>query len=117
MHELSIVCSIVDTATESAMRANAMRVLKVRLRVGALAGVVKDSLLFCYDFSTRDTILEGSSLEIEVLPVIIHCAECKENRELPDIQRFFCPVCGTPSGDVRQGQELEIGSLEVEFPN
>jgi hydrogenase nickel incorporation protein HypA/HybF len=114
MHELSIVSSIVDTVTESALKANASRVTKVRLRLGALSGIVKDSLLFCYDFSTRDTLLEGSSLEIEILPVIIHCSNCQEDRVLPNIQRFRCPVCDTPSGDVRQGKELEIGSLEVE---
>ena len=116
MHELSIVHSIVDVATESARKANASRVLKVNLRLGALSGVVEDSLLFCYEFSTRDTMLEGSSLEIEVLPVIIHCSSCAADRELPDIQHFRCPICGTPSGDVRQGKELEIGSLEVELP-
>jgi len=116
MHELSIVHSIVETAEASARQANALRVLKVNLRVGVLSGVVKDSLLFCYEFSTQDTMLEGSSLEIEVLPVIIHCSQCQEDRELPDIQRFRCPVCDTPSGDLRQGRELEIGSLEVEFP-
>lgn len=116
MHELSIVNSIVENATESARDANAVRVLKVHLRLGVLSGVVKDALLFCYDMSTRDTILEGSSLEIEEVPVVIHCAACKEDRELPDIQRFRCPVCDTPSGDVRQGKELEIGSLEVEVP-
>jgi hydrogenase nickel incorporation protein HypA/HybF len=116
MHELSIVQSIVDTAVNSARQANARRVLKVHLRLGALSGVVKDSLLFCYSFSTRDTILEGSSLEIEELPVIIHCSPCNEGRVLPDIQQFRCPVCNTPSGDVRQGKELEIGALEIEVP-
>jgi hydrogenase nickel incorporation protein HypA/HybF len=116
MHELSIAQSIVEVATESAVRANATRVLKVNLRLGALSGVVKDSLLFCYDLSTQDTMLEGSSLEFVELPVIIHCAQCAEDRELPGIRQFRCPVCGTPSGDVRQGQELEIGSLELEIP-
>jgi len=114
MHELSIVHSIVETATESARNANAYRVLKVHLRLGALSGIVKDSLQFCYGFSTRDTLLEGSSLEIEDLPVVIFCPTCDEVRQLPDIQRFRCPVCDTPSGDVRQGKELEIGALEVE---
>jgi hydrogenase nickel incorporation protein HypA/HybF len=116
MHELSIAHSIVETASESARQANAFRVVKVHLRLGALSGIAKDSLQFCYDVSTRDTLLEGSSLEIEDLPVIIHCAICKEDRPLPNIQFFRCPVCGTPSGDLRQGKELEIGSLEIEVP-
>ncbi|HVO97707.1 MAG TPA: hydrogenase maturation nickel metallochaperone HypA [Bryobacteraceae bacterium] len=116
MHELSIVQSIVETAVDAATQASASRVSKVYLRLGVLSGAVKESLQFCYSIGTLDTILEGSSLEIEELPVKIYCAKCREVRELPDIQRFRCPVCNTPSGDVRQGKELEIGSLEVDLP-
>jgi hydrogenase nickel incorporation protein HypA/HybF len=114
MHELSIVHSIVETAMESARQANAHRVVKVHLRLGALSGIVRDSLLFCYTYSTRDTILEGSQLEIENVPVIIHCPTCNADRQLRSIQRFRCPVCDTPSADVRQGKEMEVGSIEVE---
>lgn len=116
MHELSIAQSIVETASEAAENAHATRVHKVNLRLGVLSGAVKDSLLFCYSFSTYGTILEGSILEIEELPVKIYCAACQEIRELPDVQRFRCPVCGAPSGDLRQGKELEIGSLEIDVP-
>jgi hydrogenase nickel incorporation protein HypA/HybF len=116
MHELSIVQSIVETAAEAAAAANATHVSKVYLRLGVLSGAVKDSLLFCYSFSTPGTLLEGSSLEIEELPVKIFCAPCNQVQDLPDIQRFRCPVCGTPSGDLRQGKELEVGSIECEVP-
>jgi hydrogenase nickel incorporation protein HypA/HybF len=115
MHELSIVSSIVEAVTESALKANASRVTKVYLKLGALSGIAMEPLQSCYDFSTRDTMLEGSSLEIEVLPVIVHCSTCQEDRVLPDIRRFRCPVCDTPSADIRQGKELDIGSLEVEL--
>lgn len=37
--------------------------------------------------------------------------------ELPGIQRFRCPHCDTPSGDIRQGRELEIESIEIDVPS
>ncbi len=31
-----------------------------------------------------------------------------------DVNRFRCPICGTPSGDIRQGRELHIEGLEID---
>ena len=44
----------------------------------------------------------------------IFCPTCAEIREIEGVQRFRCPVCDTPSGDIRQGRELEIVSVELE---
>jgi Zn finger protein HypA/HybF involved in hydrogenase expression len=44
MHELSLVTSIVETVTEALDHYQKPRVLAVRLRVGALASVVPESL-------------------------------------------------------------------------
>ena len=53
MHELSIAASIVEAVTESASRYPGARVKAVRLRVGALASVVEDSLQFCWQLATE----------------------------------------------------------------
>ena len=114
MHELSIAHSIVETVVGAAEPAEKKDIREVRLRVGALAGVMKDSLLFCYDIATEDTPLSGSKLIVNEVPVVIYCGTCAEERELLNVQSFRCPVCDTPSGDVRQGQELEIESLLID---
>ncbi|MGA2888985.1 MAG: hydrogenase maturation nickel metallochaperone HypA [Terracidiphilus sp.] len=118
MHELSIVTSIVETVTETL---NALpdsswggRVKEVRLRVGALASVIPESLEFCYGIAAEGTPLEGSRLVVNVLPVVVHCAACGEDAELEGVQSFRCPKCGEPSYDLRQGRELEIESFEIE---
>jgi len=63
MHELSIVSSVVETVTETLAAGPAAqqgaRVLEVRLRVGALASVVVDSLEFCWGIATEGTALEA----------------------------------------------------------
>jgi hydrogenase nickel incorporation protein HypA/HybF len=116
VHELSIAYSLVELATQSAQEAGAARVLAVHLRVGALSGVVRGALEFSYDVATADTPLAGSRLMVKELPVVIHCAVCQKDIELPGVQRFRCPHCDTPSGDIRQGRELEIESIEIDVP-
>jgi hydrogenase nickel incorporation protein HypA/HybF len=113
LHELSIAISIVDTAREEAAK-RGVRVSAVHLRLGALAGVVKDALLFSYDMACQDTPLEGSRLLVEDLPTVVFCTRCQEKRTLHSIQSFTCPVCSAPTGDILQGKELEVFALEVE---
>jgi hydrogenase nickel incorporation protein HypA/HybF len=114
MHELSIILNLVEIAEEAAQRERVRAVRSVRLRVGAMAGVVKESLLFCYEIASEGTLLAGSRLDVTEVPVVIHCPSCDLDRTLAGIQNFCCPVCGTPSADIRQGKELEVESLEVE---
>jgi hydrogenase nickel incorporation protein HypA/HybF len=116
MHELSIASSIVEAVTESAAAYPGARVKEVRLRVGALASVVEDSLQFCWQLATEDTPLAGSALVIQQLPVIIHCAPCSLDSQLDGVQSFRCPRCGEIAADLRQGRELEIESIELEDP-
>jgi hydrogenase nickel incorporation protein HypA/HybF len=113
MHELSIAHHLVEIADQAAAEAQVTLVTSVHLRLGALAGVVKDALLFAYDIAAAGTRLQGSRLEIEDVPIVIYCADCAAEYELPDIQAFRCPRCGAFSADVRQGRELEIVSLEA----
>jgi hydrogenase nickel incorporation protein HypA/HybF len=114
VHELSIVQGVVTTVEESLVGQRVTRVITVKLRVGALSGVVEDALQFSYELATEGTILAGSRLEVHSIPVVIYCQGCAETAELPSVQSFRCPRCGAPSGDIRQGRELEIESLEIE---
>ena len=114
MHELSIVHGIIETVSESVEAANAKKIIAVYLTVGALSGVVKEALLFSFDLATEETPLAGSKLVVEEVPVAIFCTTCDAVRELAGVQSFRCPVCRTPSGDIRRGKELEIRSIEIE---
>jgi len=114
MHEISIVTSIVDTVTESVAAYPGAQVKEVRLRVGALASVVEDSLQFCWELTTEGTPLAGSKLVVNTLPVVMHCEACAQEVELAGVQSFRCPRCGEPCSDLRQGRELEIDSIEID---
>src|ERR1700679_1910295 len=114
MHELSIVSSVVETVMESVEAYPGARVVEVRLRVGALASVVVDSLEFCWGIATEGTPLEGSRLLVTSVPVVMHCTGCNADVELDGVQSFRCPKCGELCFDLLQGRELEIESYEIE---
>ncbi|HMQ54037.1 MAG TPA: hydrogenase maturation nickel metallochaperone HypA [Anaerolineae bacterium] len=112
MHELSIAQSLVDLASHAAVEAKAKKVEALHLRLGALAGVVKDALLFGYEVVTQNTLLEGSRLVIDELPVVIYCPQCNLESTLVGTYRFRCASCGRPTAHIVQGKELELVSLE-----
>ena len=114
MHELSIVSSVVETVVESLEKYPGARVVEVRLKVGALASVVVDSLEFCWGIATEGTSLAGARLVVITLPVVMHCARCDADVELDGVQSFRCPRCDEICLDLRQGRELDIESYEIE---
>ena len=113
MHELSIAQSIVATAREEWYAREAGAIREIGLRIGALAGILADSLEFCFEAITRNTDLDGCKLSIEHLPLIAECTDCNRSFE---VERFFfaCPGCGSGAVKVTQGYELEIAYLEVD---
>lgn len=113
MHELSIALSLIEAACEEAERQGDVRVDALHLRLGALSGVVREALEFSFDLAAAGTAVEGARLRITEIPVTVHCPECREERQLPSLQHFRCPVCNTPTPDVVGGRELELTALEL----
>jgi hydrogenase nickel incorporation protein HypA/HybF len=112
MHELSIAMSIVEMATEEADRHGAERVDTIHLKLGRLSGVVPQALLASYDLACEQTPLAGSRLQIENVPVVIHCSLCSSDVTIAD-SALVCPVCGTPSARIVSGREIEVVALEL----
>lgn len=105
--------SIVDLAQEEA-DLRGVRVTGVRVRLGALSGVVKGALISSYEMACFDTPLQGSTLYVEDVPVVVFCPACQIQREISSIQLFCCGVCGTPTSEIVQGKELEVVALEIQ---
>jgi len=114
VHELSIAQELVRMAEEAARAKGARRVREVRLRLGALSGVVEEALRLGYEAACRDTILDGSRLVIEPVPVLIRCPQCERDVEPESVQLMYCPACGTAGGQLRQGREIELAAMEIE---
>ena len=55
MHELSIAMSILDVAGEEVEHHGGARVEAIHIRLGPLAGVVKEALLSAYELASERT--------------------------------------------------------------
>jgi hydrogenase nickel incorporation protein HypA/HybF len=114
MHELSIALSIIDVAEEEVTRLGATEVISIRVRIGALSGVGKQSLTSAFELARENTLCAGSRLIFEDVPVVAYCPACKEARPISSVQQFTCVVCDSPVSNVVQGRELQVMALEVE---
>ncbi|MEM9825044.1 MAG: hydrogenase maturation nickel metallochaperone HypA [Planctomycetota bacterium] len=122
MHEMSIARNLIDLVQShldtlgdeqvGTQQINAGQIVRLHLRVGALSCVHQDALKFSFEMMTADTSLANAELVFQTLPVRIFCTPCDQEVTLPGIQRFRCPICDTPSADIRQGQELDLDHLE-----
>ena len=113
MHEMSLCESIVGVLEAAAREQQFSRVRRVRLTVGALAGVELTALRFGFEVVSRDTLADGATLEILPRPGQAYCFQCGDTVSIQ--QRFDpCPGCGGHRLQVTGGDELKIKDLEVE---
>lgn len=113
MHELSIAINIVEIASQEAARHRGS-VTAVHVNVGALSGIVKESLISVWELATIDSPLEKSQLIVEELPAVAVCPGCQVERTVASIQLCRCSHCGSPLTDITRGRELEIVALELD---
>jgi hydrogenase nickel incorporation protein HypA/HybF len=113
MHELSIATTIVEIAARHLREAGEDRAAAVTLRIGRLACVHDEALRHGFEMVSEGTPLAGAELRIVAVPVRLWCSRCEAEFELPGIQRFACPLCSTPSADIRAGRELDLESIEL----
>ncbi|MBK1736002.1 hydrogenase maturation nickel metallochaperone HypA [Halorhodospira abdelmalekii] len=112
MHEAALCQRLVEIIEQQAEHEGFSRVLRVRLEIGAFAGVEIAAMRFGFTAVSRGTISEGAELEIEALPGRAYCLECSTEVV---VQRRFdpCPQCGNPWLQSSGGDELNIRELEV----
>ena len=108
MHELAITEGLVDAVCE---RLPGAKVTCVQLEIGALSGVVADSIRFCFDLATEGTGLAGARLEISEPAARCQCRACGTEFQ-PDGPVVLCP-CGSPDVAVLSGEQLKIVSVSV----
>ena len=113
MHELSIAMSLLDVAEEEVERRGGAQVEAIYLRLGPLAGVVKEALLSAYELAREATPFATSRLVIEDVPIVVFCAKCDAERSVKSPQDFCCVECDTPSSKLIHGRELELAALEL----
>jgi len=111
MHEVSIIQSVIEIVTKQALENKLTKINNVSLRIGELSGVMSESLEFAFDSCIKGTMLEESTLDIEIVSALGECNDCK--LEFP-IEHFnkLCPSCNKFCTKIIRGYELNINSIE-----
>jgi hydrogenase nickel incorporation protein HypA/HybF len=112
MHELGVAQSILDIVHQYVPADQERAVLAVKVRIGEMAGIVADSLDFCFGALTRDTPLESARLEILRVPLQGQCGDCTAVFHIEGAA-FLCPACGGPNVHLLSGRELDVAEIEM----
>ena len=111
MHELSIALEIISIVEKEIKERGLGPIDKIKLRIGALAGVDPEALSFGFEAASADTGLAGTALDIEWVEVKGRCLNCHKTFAIDDYA-FLCPYCNSLDVEVIQGEELDILHLE-----
>jgi hydrogenase nickel incorporation protein HypA/HybF len=120
MHELSVASSIAQSVMDFARKYNACEVLEVKLSIGEMSCLGADQLKFCYGAVCKETLLEGSTLEIEKTKAVVSCQHCQykgapkmwdEAYRFVQVPTLQCPECGR-SAEVVEGKECTIKNIK-----
>ncbi len=115
MHEASIALALLEELDRLAEEHEASKVVKVRLRVGRLSGVVVDCLVFAFD-AAKESFYRSRYAEIEVeeVPIRYRCRQCGCEFEVDDFIFPSCDKCSSLDLELICGEELDIAEVEFE---
>jgi hydrogenase nickel incorporation protein HypA/HybF len=108
MHELGLCTSIVEAVER---RAGDRPVARVRVQVGRLHHVHPEAFEQSFAVAARGTVAEDAAADLVLLPVHAYCTACETDWECEE-QPTACDLCGSPSIELRGGDELVLESIE-----
>ena len=113
MHESSLTEDLFAHALQHAREANARRIARVKVIIGALSDATPESIRFYFDSLAPGTMAEDATLEFDRVPGQAHCKVC--GRDVIIDERFAaCPACGEFALVITGGNGVYLDSLDVE---
>ena len=117
MHELSVTESILSICNRYAEQVEATAVTDVYLVIGELSSIIDDSVQFYWDFITKNSLCENSTLHFSRIPAKAKCSKCGTIFEMTELTP--CPNCKSARFKITEGEEFFVDSIKVtkEGPN
>jgi len=104
-----------EDLTRIAEENHAKKVLKIRLSIGRLSGIVIDSLEFAFNTIKRDyPLLADAELIINEIPGVLECKDCGRRFETEYPPLWTCRGCNSMNLRIRSGNEQHIENVELE---
>lgn len=112
MHELTILVELVDMV-ESAMRENNInKIDTVVIQVGQLSSIVPRFMYEYYPNAIDGSMLEGTNLEIEMIPGNGLCHHCNKVFNIVK-HKGKCPICQGDDWEMLSGQEFMLKEIRI----
>lgn len=112
MHELSIAQEIINILETHVPPERCHQVSKVIVKIGKFSNILSDSLQFCFEAVINNTKFSNAKLEVDSIPLIIECNECKQKIEI-ESPVFLCSNCGSANIKLITGNEMSIDHIEI----
>lgn len=110
---MSIAMSIIEIACVAAENNEAENISCIEVEIGTLAGVMSDSLKFCFEAASHHTLAEGAQLKIIPSPARGKCPVCAIEIEIESFAAQ-CPGCNGFLNQITSGTDIRILSLTVD---
>ena len=112
MHEFSLAQGLMSQLLQLAEQNNATRIIKVKVTVGRLSGIVVDSFSFGFETLSRETSLTNRAvLEITESEPVLRCLECDFINDPPS---SACKECNSTRLMTEGGDDLILTQVEME---
>lgn len=115
MHELNICRSLLSQASDIAHENGANWIGRLTVQIGPLGGVEAALLARAFEIARHEAGQDAAILEIEVLPLVVHCTRCGHECEV-EANDLSCRECGDWKVRVVSGAEMILKSVELDLP-
>ena len=113
MHELSLATALVEQVQRVCETEKATSVASIRLRLGVLSGVDRESFEFTFPLVADGTVAAHAKLVFEIVPAELTCDACGQ-RSTPGKMFLTCGACGSNRVKITAGREFQIVSVELD---
>ncbi|MCK5195857.1 MAG: hydrogenase maturation nickel metallochaperone HypA [Desulfobulbaceae bacterium] len=113
MHEMSIAMNIIEIASAAAQAEGARVIGRIELEIGTMAGIMLESLEFCFEAAAKGTLAEGAVLDITSIPAEGLCTACNKISAI-DSLAAQCSHCGAYLLSLLTGNDLKIKAITVD---
>ena len=110
---MSLAESVRGIVEDAATAQGAKRVTTVVLEIGELSSVEVEALRFCLEVVLRESLADGTAIEIRHVAGVGRCLTC--DRSVPLAQRYDpCPHCGGYQVRPTGGTEMRVKEIEMD---
>ncbi|MCF7933391.1 MAG: hydrogenase maturation nickel metallochaperone HypA [Spirochaetia bacterium] len=110
MHELGVVIEVIKTVEQLMKEHQLTEVATIVLQIGELSSMIPRFVQDCYPAAVDGTLLEKTTLEIEILTTNALCQGC--GKVYPVVaHQGVCPHCGSTRRELLGGREFLIKEI------